>query len=293
MGQVITFEGFQPIARYDGLPWTEARIEEATTPTGSWTAIETIALSPVDSDPSAPAVRNLTTENASATTGLWYRIIFVDANDDEAAPTDPISSPTTTTYVSRAELKASLNISSTAQDAEIDESCESASRVIDLVKNTRYYPVTETRVYSPGYHDRSVRVDDLNTAGTVTVDTSGVYTYATTWTQGTHFILTPANAALEGKPYSELVLLPQSGVCFSGYLNGLRVVGSFGWASCPSHIRQACKTLAGRYYSRRNSPLGVMQLGGVDGAAMRLARTDPDVAAILELIDGTPPVLIC
>lgn len=291
MAQVITFEGFQPIPRYDGTAFTQARIEEASAATGPWTGIETISLSPVDSDPSSPATRNLTTDSASDTTGLWYRVVFIDGTGDESAPTDPISNPSSTTYATRTELKSWLGITGTSQDGELDDALESASRVIDIYKGTRFYPVTETRYYSPHTWDESITVDDLNTAGTVSVDTSGDYTYGTTWTANTHFILEPVNAPLTGSPYDTLRLLPQSGVAFTGYLKGLRITGSFGWAAAPAQVKQACKMLAGRYYNRRNTPLGIMSVGAGD-AALHLARTDPDVAQILDNIDGSQAQLI-
>jgi predicted carbohydrate-binding protein with CBM5 and CBM33 domain len=89
MTQVVTFERFVPVARYDSLPWTQVRIEEAATEDGAYAEIETIALSPVDDDPTDPQARSFTTEDANDGE-LWYRIIFVDANGDESAPTDPI-----------------------------------------------------------------------------------------------------------------------------------------------------------------------------------------------------------
>lgn len=95
MTQVVTLEDYTPIARFDGIPWTVARIEEAELSSGSWATIDTITLSPVDADPSAPATRDLTTNNASSTMGLWYRIVFVDASLNESAPTAAVrnSSP--------------------------------------------------------------------------------------------------------------------------------------------------------------------------------------------------------
>jgi hypothetical protein len=89
MTQVVTFERYVPVARYDSLPWTQVRIEEAATEDGTFAEIETIALSPVDDDPTDPQARSFTTELANDGE-LWYRIVFVDANGDESAPTDPI-----------------------------------------------------------------------------------------------------------------------------------------------------------------------------------------------------------
>ena len=94
MAQVITFVGYKPIERYDSIPWTEARIEESDTATFDdilvWSEVETVTLTPVDADPSDPVYRNFTTELASDTAGLWYRIVWVDASLDESSPTDAV-----------------------------------------------------------------------------------------------------------------------------------------------------------------------------------------------------------
>lgn len=93
MAQVITFENYQPTPRYDAVPWTLARIQEALTADAAdvdWTTLETITLTPVDADPTEPASRDFTTALASDTTGLWYRIVFVDGSANELLPTAPI-----------------------------------------------------------------------------------------------------------------------------------------------------------------------------------------------------------
>ena len=125
MTQVVTFEGYRPVARYDSLAWTQVRIEEAATEDGVYAALETQSLSPVDSDPTDPAYRNFTTELAGDGE-LWYRIVFVDANGDESAPTDPVQNVTSTeVFASVNELLAILNVRnpSTAQQ-------EKAQRVL-------------------------------------------------------------------------------------------------------------------------------------------------------------------
>jgi hypothetical protein len=83
----ITLTNYRPAPRYPPVtdPWTTARIEEAATADGPWTAIDTITLDPVDTDPTSPQARNLTTELATLTNG-WYRVIFADATGDEDIP---------------------------------------------------------------------------------------------------------------------------------------------------------------------------------------------------------------
>jgi hypothetical protein len=110
---VITFENFQPTPRYDGLPWTEARIQEAATADAldaAWTTIETITLSPVDADPENPASRDFTTENGTAA-DLWYRIVFADATGDDLLPTVPVQNTTPiAAYATVTELARILKI---------------------------------------------------------------------------------------------------------------------------------------------------------------------------------------
>ena len=83
MAQVITFERVTPIARYDTVAWEDARIEiRHQRRHERLSTIDTIDLSTLpgglDADPADPASRNLTTELASSTPDLWYRIVFVD-----------------------------------------------------------------------------------------------------------------------------------------------------------------------------------------------------------------------
>lgn len=67
-----------PVAREDGLPWTLIRIEEGATDDGPWTLIDTLNMTPLDSDPSQPMARSFTTTLATLTEG-WYRVSFRDA----------------------------------------------------------------------------------------------------------------------------------------------------------------------------------------------------------------------
>ena len=90
MTQVVSFEGFTPAARYDGIPWATAHVEEAAYPSGPWALIDTLALAPVDADPANPGARDLTTALASDTDGLWYRLTFYDAFGQHGQPSTPI-----------------------------------------------------------------------------------------------------------------------------------------------------------------------------------------------------------
>jgi hypothetical protein len=76
---VVTLTGVRPAARFDLVPWEEVRIEESAAADGPWTLIDTLSLAPFDADPSHPAVRSLTTDEAQIEDG-WYRLTFVDGN---------------------------------------------------------------------------------------------------------------------------------------------------------------------------------------------------------------------
>lgn len=67
-----------PGARFDGNAWLQGRIEEAVVESGPWTALETVALDPIDVDPADPQARNFTTGLATSATG-WFRVVFIDA----------------------------------------------------------------------------------------------------------------------------------------------------------------------------------------------------------------------
>lgn len=85
----VNFVDYEPPQRFDGVPWNRARIEEAAASTGTWSVIDTKTLSPLDTDPENPQSRNFTTNLAALVDG-WYRIVFLDADNNEAPPTAPV-----------------------------------------------------------------------------------------------------------------------------------------------------------------------------------------------------------
>jgi hypothetical protein len=94
---VVTFEDYVPPPRYDGIKWTQARIQEAPASTGAWTQLEVKTI-PDYPDPTTPPTLNFTTELATLEEG-WYRIVFVDATSDTAQPTNPVHNADDTTDV--------------------------------------------------------------------------------------------------------------------------------------------------------------------------------------------------
>ena len=121
---VISLIGYKPVERYDEIPWTQARLEESDTDVyddiAVWTEVETFTLSPVDTDPSDPAYRNFTTELASATPDLWYRIVWVDATADESTPTEAVQNEAddTVMFATVSELARILKIRTPTAEQE-------------------------------------------------------------------------------------------------------------------------------------------------------------------------------
>jgi hypothetical protein len=119
MSVVVTFERFRPPPRYDNLPWTEARIEEAATATGTFTQIDVYTIAPVDPDPTDPAYQSFTTE-LGTDENQWYRIVFADGTGDVSVPTIPIQNEADAAvinvepYATTSELATILQVNETS-----------------------------------------------------------------------------------------------------------------------------------------------------------------------------------
>lgn len=131
MAEVVTFENYRPPRRYDALPWTTVRVYEASTKDGAYTLIDTVTLTPVDADPTNPALRDFTTENGTAAE-QWYRVDFTDATGDQSVPTQPVQNiagagpPLVQAYATTTELFRLLEMR-----APTPQQTEAAQRVLD------------------------------------------------------------------------------------------------------------------------------------------------------------------
>lgn len=118
---LLTLFHYTPPERHDDEPWTQARIEHASTETGSYTTLETVDLDPVDDDPRDPLTRSFTTE--AATVGDWHRIVWIDGNADPSEPTvavQLIDPSTIKVWGTRTELAGLLKVSETGNEGPLD-----------------------------------------------------------------------------------------------------------------------------------------------------------------------------
>jgi hypothetical protein len=165
-------------------------------------------------------------------------------------------------YATLAEVKAELRLTTTVDDARLEQHIESASRQIEMITHRRFIPITETRVYVGGA--ATVWIDDARTVTLVeeSADQSTWVTVsATSW-------ITNARPPIR-------TLARSDGAKWSTFV---RVTGDWGEAEIPAQVRAACLIQAVRLFKRADTPAGV--LTGDFGAA-RLARIDPDVRALL------------
>lgn len=195
-------------------------------------------------------------------------------------------------YCTAAELKTHLRIADTDDDTPLGIAITAASRAVDRATSRQFGSTSsQSRYY---VHDGAVygrtkrpliAIDDVQTTSglTVVVDNDNDATYELTLTNDDDFDLWPFNAALNGVPWTHLILREGSSVlaAFPIYERSIKVTASFGWTAVPASVKQATLIQAARFFQRRESPYGVA--GSPDlGSEMRLLdRLDPDVATLL------------
>lgn len=190
-------------------------------------------------------------------------------------------------YLTLPELKSTLTMNGTTfADADLTLAISAASRAVDSITSRRFWldsDATKVRYYTP-VSDRMVKIDDLVTLTSVQVDLTGGGTYSDAWTLGTDFVLEPFNAPSEQppRPYGTIRTRLMSGRWFPTYIEqSVKVTGQFGWSTVPDDVAAATGILASKLLRRsREAPFGIVT-SGLDGVAMRIGRTDPEVELLL------------
>ena len=190
-------------------------------------------------------------------------------------------------YATLLDVKQALRITDDLDDSLLALSIEAASRQIDgYCERVFYEQEAVTRVYVPR-DSFLVEIDDLVTLTTLKTSSGGV-TFDITWSAG-DYQLEPLNGRSGGldTPFTQIraigsYLFP---VWEPSNVNAqeatVQIVGTFGWATVPTAVKQATILLAMRQFKRYDSPLGVAGFG--DLGAIRVSRfLDPDVAQLVE-----------
>lgn len=194
-------------------------------------------------------------------------------------------------YATLQEVKQAARITDTVDDALLEISVESVSRMIDAYCERRFFTAgTETRFFTA--QDSYVcPVDDI--AGTaITVETSpgldGVYDEV--W-QASDLQLEPLNRSASGLSFPVTRLRAVGDYLFPVDRygeTGVKVTAVYGFGTAvPVQVKQATIIMSLRQFKRYDSPLGVAGMGEL--GAIRVGRVDPDMQMLLMQFRKTNP----
>jgi hypothetical protein len=194
-------------------------------------------------------------------------------------------------YATVNEVKAALRIGvgDTMDDTLIDNCIGAASRLIDGYCNRQFWAAASAtpRVFQANT-EYVCDVDDFYTTTGFVLKTSSFAdgNFDTTWAS-TDVQLEPLNGVLDGLTWSYDKLRAIGNYLFPtvnanyGEQALVQVTASWGWATVPEPIKQACIIQSSRIFKRYDSPLGVAGFG--DLGAIRVSRfLDPDMAQLVE-----------
>lgn len=176
-------------------------------------------------------------------------------------------------YITDAELKASASIPSGAADADVTRAVIAASNAIDEMTNRRSRgfrldATDKTRKYTATTRCLVI-VDDISTITSLTSDGVAV----------TDYLAKPLNAVADSRPFTQLSTSSERFTLDEG---AIAVTGRFGWPEIPEQVKQMATIIAAKLLKRtREAPFGVVNVGGLDGSALRIAREDPDIQLML------------
>jgi hypothetical protein len=193
----------------------------------------------------------------------------------------------TNVYTTLADVRNSLQIQDSIDDAEIEAAILAASRMIDDYCQRFFYQegslaFPATRYYtavSPWY----VETDDIVQITELACDPDFDQSYAQIWNTTTpplDVMYEPVNNPQKGWPYTR-VLAIGSYVFPYFFPQTVRISGIFGFPEIPYEVQLACKLQAARLFVRKQSPFGIA--GSVELGTVRLnSRLDPDVEMLLK-----------
>lgn len=143
---VVSLPGYEPLPRFDGVPWVSAQISEGAVQAGPFTLIDTIPLVPVDADPSEPQSRDFTSVNAMLASG-WYPVALLDAAGHSWAfpprPFPPPAEEPVRPIVSLGDLKDSLGVKKPDRDADLMRIVRGVTVIIERLTAKRFSPTPE------------------------------------------------------------------------------------------------------------------------------------------------------
>jgi hypothetical protein len=183
-------------------------------------------------------------------------------------------------YATLIDVKNALRIQDALDDSLLETAIESASRLIDGFTARSFYNAgTAVRNYA-ATDAINLIIDDAITV-TKVESTDEIGDTYTEWT-ATDYQLEPVNSRADGLyyPYTGIRAVNTYTWPVVDYQALVKVTGTWGWASVPTAVKQACIIQSSRIFKRLDSPLGVAGFG--DLGAIRVGRyLDPDVEQLL------------
>ncbi len=188
----------------------------------------------------------------------------------------------TNAYCSLADVKAALRIQDTLDDALLENSINSASRMIDQYCNRYFYSGSAGEVRYYQANDGFICwIDDAQAITEIKTSSTDPLIFDTTWEAGDYQLMNPnqrANGAYS--PYTAISATDNYLFPVWAEMALVKVTGTYGWATVPEPIKFACIIQASRLFKRLESPLGVA--GVSDIGIMRVgANIDGDVAQLI------------
>lgn len=169
---------------------------------------------------------------------------------------------TSSLYASVAEFKAWLAVrglggsvgTDASDDTVLSALLEAVSRYFDHETGQRYYlDSVDTTRYFTTEDDQYVTIGQYGAITTVSVDYTGEGTF-TNLTADTDYKTRPANAALDGLPFTALAINPMntSGCYFPTYMDAVKILGKKGYPAVPSDVKDAVLLIAQSVNSSRS-----------------------------------------
>jgi len=192
-------------------------------------------------------------------------------------------------YITSDELKATLQIKGPGMDDDVERAITAASRAIEKACSRRglrrFWADTDyvQRVYTAGDPDL-LEIYDAFDIQLVESDDDGDGEYERQW-DASEWIPVPLNATLDEEPYTGIQWRGTRSGSHRGFPTdvtaGVRVTAKYGWETVPAFVPQATLLVASRLTKRsREAPFAVVGFADA-GAALHIARNDPDVSALL------------
>jgi hypothetical protein len=196
-------------------------------------------------------------------------------------------------YVSLADVKSALKLTSTTDDYELETAINGACRWLDGELHRTFFRTTTAtartfKVRECGW----IEVDDFWTTTDLAIatDTDDDGTFATAWA-ASDYELEPTDGVVDGEtgwPYS--MIYPTGSYRFP--LGGVRrrrvrVTAKWGWAAVPPGVRQAALIKSIRLFKRTETWSGVAGFG--EYGVVRL-RDDPEMMQLVGRYDKGPVI---